>query len=253
VGIGLEAEGVSEERTSRGESKHMARNTDKLERLPNPFQIIPLEKHLESLDMGPFDRGERPRDHLYASELGYCPRAVWLGFKHPKPIDKEFSETRGALGHAIEELMAVKLARILVAREVTFRDERVSGRVDFVVRLKKGDPQIPVELKTTYAYTRFCANPEMSHLLQLGWYLTQMPEAPFGILIYYALDYPNSAHWTAIEIPHDDRFVEERVKRLWKIAHALEEPACENPGENARGERRCFSCSTHEGERGPPI
>lgn len=219
----------------------------KLDRLPNLFETLPLEKHLESLEMGPFDRGRRPRDHLYASELGSCPKAVWLGFNRPKPIDKEFSDHRGALGHCVEDGMAVKLARLLVAREVSFRNDKVSGRVDFVIRMEHGGPQIPVELKTTYAYPRAVDFPEMSHLLQLGWYLTQMPEAPFGILILYSLAYPTSGYWSAVQVPRDDDFVAEHVERLWRIIHKAEEPVCREPGLDDRGKPACFGCARYAG------
>ena len=212
------------------------------------FPEIPLERHLENLSVGQFDRGDRPRDHLYASELGYCPRAVWMGWKHPQPFDREFTETRGALGHAIEDLMAAKLARILVAREVSFRDDRVSGRVDFVVRLKRGGPQIPVEVKSTYAYTRFVKSPERSHLLQLGWYLTQMPDAPFGILIYYNLMVKGSGHWTALKIPPLPMSVYHAVRALWATVHLRSEPTCRESDPAT-----CFSCSTHADQRGAPV
>ena len=221
---------------------------------PNLFPIFPLDYILQEKSMGTFDRGARPRDHLYASELGYCPRAVWMGFKSPKPMDEHFTATRGALGHAIEALMAEKLNGLVVAKEVSFRDDFVSGRVDFVIRMERGGVQIPVELKTTYAYEKFVKSPELSHLLQIGWYLTQMPDAPFGLLVYYALQNKSydgskrdiSGEWTALQIPRDDKTVTARVATLWEVVHQPKQPKCESPGD-------CFSCMIHSAQRGAPI
>ena len=212
-----------------------------------PFPKFDLAALLEERDMGGFVRGVRPRDHLYASELGYCPRAVWLGFKKPRPDDKEFREGRGALGHAVEDLVYKKLNGFAVEREVSFRDERVSGRVDFVMRFSKRGPQIPLEVKSTYAYSRFVGDPMWAHLLQVGWYLTQMPEAPYGLLLYYSLEYSTSAQWTVLKIPRDDEAVKERVDALWKVVHSDKEPPCrEGKPED------CFDCSNHAGKREGP-
>src|SRR5208282_5100470 len=102
------------------------------------FKTIPLLRMADRKKVKPFERGDRPRDHLYASQLGSCARAVWFNWRFPnvRP-DDNFSETRGALGHWIENGVAEQLNGMLVAREVSFYDEKnhISGRADYIVRL----------------------------------------------------------------------------------------------------------------------
>ncbi len=208
------------------------------------FERIALQAIASRHRVKPFERGNRPRDHLYASQLGACARAVWYSWAYPdvRP-DDNFSETRGALGHAVEGVLAEQLNGIVVAREVSFYDEarHVSGRVDFIVRLVKDGPMIPVELKTTLAYDRFLAEPMASHLLQLRYYLTQVPEAPFGILVYYNLSGwgGKMGEWTALEIPRDDASVTEQAARLWRVVRQKEPPACEHHDDKDG----CWDCS----------
>lgn len=219
-----------------------------------PWPKFDLKTVMAARDSGDFDRGDRPRDHLYASELGYCARAVWMGWHNPQPFDKEFTEGRGALGHAIEELMVEKLGMaksggLIVAREVSFRDEKVSGRADFFLRLKKGTPQFPLELKTTAAFDQFMDTPPNSHLLQLRWYLTQAPDAPFGLLTYYNLSSWGGGlgKWDTLRVERDDEAVEKRVSYLWRIVHQDREPACE-----AEDPTDCWDCKIHSDKRGVP-
>jgi hypothetical protein len=224
---------------------------------PQPFHSLPLKRIADRRKALPFQRGNRPRDHIYASQLGACARAVWFDWYYPglRP-DDDFNETRGALGHAVESLIAKQLGPLLVAEEVSFYAEEahVSGRVDFVVRLKPTGPMIPVELKTTYAYDKFLRAPLPSHLLQLRYYLTQIPEAPFGILVYYNLSAwgGKSGHWTALVIPRDDGSVWARARFLWKIVHERDSPACDHEGEP----EPCWGCSRSAEAvlrgRGPP-
>lgn len=214
------------------------------------FSRLDLHEMAKRKRVLPFERGNRPRDHLYASHLGSCPRAVWFGWKYPelRPED-EFPETRGALGHWIEDGVAGQLNGMLVAREVSFYDEEhhISGRVDFIVRLTHAGPMIPVELKTTAAYDRFLAEPLENHLLQLRYYLTQMPDAPFGILIYYSLsafhrrgeEESTMGQWTALVIPRDDEAVRERAARLWRIVRHDQPPECEHRDDKGG----CWDCS----------
>lgn len=216
---------------------------------PRPaIEIMPLQQMLDERGPGEFQRGSRPRDHLYASELGHCPRSVWLEWHHPRPRDETFSRGRGALGHAVEHLMKENLRPFLVADEVTFRDEMVSGRADFFLRLGKGYPQFPAELKTTLAYDRFCSEPMREHVLQLQWYLSQEPSAPYGVLIYYNLSGwgGKMGEWKALVIPRDDTGVSAVAKKLWAIVHQSKEPECEEPG-------KCFWCDIAAGTEMKPV
>jgi len=210
----------------------------------NPFPAYPLHETLEGAPLPPvpaFKRTNRPRDHLWASELGTCARAVWLNWHYPRPHDDDFSQHRGALGHAVEEVLASKLSRMLIAREVSFNESRVSGRTDFVVYLE--GQQIPVELKSTYAFQRMLADPRESHVLQLLWYIQQLG-VPFGLLVYFDLsNYAgNSGHWSALRIPRDDARLEIRIGQLWMAVHSAVEPACESP------EEKCWDCGLAEGK-----
>jgi len=208
------------------------------------FKTIPLLRMADRKKVKPFERGDRPRDHLYASQLGSCARAVWFNWRFPnvRP-DDNFSETRGALGHWIENGVAEQLNGMLVAREVSFYDEKnhISGRADYIVRLTHDGPMIPVELKTTAAYDRFLDDPMGSHLLQLRYYLTQIPEAPFGLLVYYSLSSwgGKMGEWTALVIPRDDESVTNRSRFLWKIVHSDDAPLCEHESDKGG----CFDCS----------
>jgi len=207
---------------------------------PKPrFPSFPLRRLAHRRAVLPFERGARPRDHIYASELGKCPRAVWFNWHYPDARDGDFSEKRGALGHAVEEAFARQIAALTVSREVSFYDEEhhLSGRVDFVVRLSHAGPMIPVELKSTYAYSRFVADPMEPHLMQLRYYLTQMPEAPFGLLVYYNLSNWGGAagEWTSLRIDRRDRAVHGEANSLWEVVHRARPPDCE--------EKDCFDCS----------
>jgi hypothetical protein len=213
------------------------------------FKRYPLREIAKRRGVLPFERGDRPRDHIYASELGACARAVWYNWHFPdmRP-DDDFSEFRGALGHGIEEVVAKQIASVVVSREVSFYDEvaHISGRVDFVIRVTHDGEMIPVELKTTKAYGRFLEEPLDSHLLQLRYYLTQMPKAPFGLLVYYSLEGwgDTMGHWEALQIPRDDPSVFERAKHLHRLIAEARPPACEKMNE----EDGCWDCS-HSAEK----
>lgn len=206
------------------------------------YERFPLEELVAERDVGSFERVNRPRDRLWASELGYCARAAWRSWHNPKPHDLGFTNGRGALGKGVEEIIAVKLRCVIAAREVSFTSEHTSGRADFVLRLERGGPQIPCEVKSTYAYDRFLAEPMESHLLQLRYYLREMPEpdAPFGLLLYYNLsNYKGgSGKWACLRISRDDAAVSAREARLWAIVHSETEPACDAPDPTD-----CFPCS----------
>lgn len=210
---------------------------------PNTIRQIPLRNLAKRRGVVPFERGPRPRDHIYASELGKCARAVWFDWHYPEVRDNAFSETRGALGHAIEEVMARQLSPLVVAREVSFYDEKhhLSGRSDFVVRMKHHSPMLPLEVKSTYAYDRFRNEPLPGHVLQLRYYLSQIPEAPFGVLVYYCLSNwgGHAGEWTALAVPPDTKAVVHEAARLWDAVHQDLPPPCER----AQEKDGCFDCS----------
>jgi CRISPR/Cas system-associated exonuclease Cas4 (RecB family) len=198
------------------------------------YPTFPLAELLAGVSPPAVEWAPRPRDRLWASELGLCDRAVWFAWNRPREVDRRFTETRGALGHYIEDGLARVLAPITIGREVSLRDDYVSGRVDFLVRLAPGEEPIPIELKTTYA-ARLISHPMTAHVLQLRFYLTQMPAAPYGLLIYYRLDYAGSGSWTALRVSRADEAVRARVEQLWAVVHSAEPPPCREPGS-------CFYC-----------
>ncbi len=215
------------------------------------IEVLPLQQMLDERGAGEFKRGSRPRSALYASELGHCQRAVWLEWHHPKPRDEKFSQGRGWLGHCVEHGIKEWIRPFFVEDEVTLRDDRVSGRVDFVLRFGKDYPQVPMEVKSTYAFDKFCSEPMLEHLLQIRWYLQQQPDSPYGLLCYV-----NLANWNGqsgkrmvLVIPRDDAQVQARVDRLWKVVHQTKEPECEEP----EGVTKCFWCSIASGAEMMPV
>lgn len=221
--------------TARGGASH-----------PNPFRTFDLrtliDTKLKKIGAWPkkFVRIDRPRDRIYASDLGKCPRAVWLGWRHPRPHDDEFERKRGALGHAVEDMIAKVQDVLIVAREVSFVDERVSGRADFVLRID--NEQVPEEVKSTYAFDRFLADPPRTNVLQAAWYAMQLG-APFALLTYVNLaNYGgNSGDWNSLVIPRMDDELKREAEMLWQVVHTDKMPLCGNP-------KDCFDCSLFEHE-----
>jgi hypothetical protein len=213
----------------------------------NPFPIFPLRATVDSILGGPrrFVRANRPRDRLYASELGNCQRAVWRNWRFPRPHDEKFERGRGALGHAVEEMLASEFSPVLVAREVSFTNQRVSGRADFFIRLPPSDEfpqgvQVPVELKSTYALDMAVKDPKRAHVLQLRYYM-EASDAPFGFLIYINLGNwgGRSGEYVALKVDRNDHMLESFVNKLWRVVHRDAEPRCENE-DDPKG---CFDCS----------
>jgi CRISPR/Cas system-associated exonuclease Cas4 (RecB family) len=212
-----------------------------------PFPKFPLQDVIAGLMGGVFPprfvRANRPRDRIYASELGSCRRAVWRNWRNPKPHDVAFERGRGALGHAVEDLIAKHLAPIIVAREVSFTNDIVSGRADFFIRLPTGE-QVPVEVKSTYGFDLAIKDPKPSHFLQLSYY-SMSADSPFGLLIYVNLSNwgGQSGEWVALKVPRMDREVETRARYLRMLVQTPNEPECENPDD-------CWDCEHTNGESG---
>ena len=203
------------------------------------LEVVDLRAVADAASVGRYARKtNRPRDRLYASELGSCARAVWFNWRHPKPHDEEFERGRGMLGHAGEWVMKRHLRPILLGEEVTFTNHRVSGRADFFVRI--GLEQIPVEVKTTYALDLSVARPYPSHVLQAAFY-AMADDDPYAVLVYLNLgNYGGgSGKWVALKVPRMDAVLNARIDYLWEVVHSDEEPACENPGD-------CFACGLLE-------
>ena len=217
----------------------------KIEEERVPFPRFPLQETLAELDIaGTYVRANRPRDHIWASSLGACRKSVWTEWNHPRPHDDDFEQHRGALGHAVEDNMAAKLKRVIVAREVSFTTPLISGRADFVVRLERGGPMIPVECKSTTAFDWSMKDPKRAHVLQTQFYVSQT-DAPFGILLYYNLANwgGQMGHWGTLYVPRDDAGLQSRAELLWADVHGTDAPACENPGEK----NGCWDCNRAEG------
>jgi hypothetical protein len=213
------------------------------------FPRFPLDEKLAALDVGTYERGNRPRDRLWASQLGGCPRAVWHSWQHPRPHDDEFENHRGALGHAVEDMVFERLLkRITIAREVSFTNHKVSGRVDGFIRFDREEHQVPVEVKSTYAFDWSITAPHKDHVAQALWY-AQQDDSPFAILLYVDLsNYNNhSGHWGALRLPRADAWVDALTENLWAVVHANAEPVCREPGINPKtGKLKCFGCSLLE-------
>ena len=212
-----------------------------------PFPMFPLRATVDAVLRGPrrFVRKNRPRDRLYASELGQCQRAVWRNWRYPRPHDEKFERGRGALGHAAEVMLASELAPCLVAQEVSFTNTRVSGRADFFLRLPPSREypegiQVPVELKSTYGLDLAVNDPKRSHVLQLRFYM-EAADSPFGLLVYISLGNwgGQSGEYVALKVDRNDQMLESFVDKLWRVVHRNREPACEN----ADDPRGCFDCS----------
>ena len=199
-----------------------------------------IEEKLKLIGVFPkkFIRTDRPRDRLYASELGGCARSVWHSWRHPRPHDDSFDKGRGALGHAAEEMLAPQLEPLTVAREVSFTNTKVSGRVDFVLHVD--GEQIPLELKSTFGFDLALAKPYPSNVYQACWYAQQM-RAPYALLCYLNLGNwgGKTGMWATLKIPRMDKELEVETERLWEVVHQDVEPSCENPGD-------CFLCGLLE-------
>lgn len=208
------------------------------------FDLVSIIKKMFGGALPRYERGNRPRDRIYASELGDCQRAVWLNWRHPRPHDEAFERGRGALGHAVEHMLAEQLAPLIVAREVSFTNDIISGRADFFLRLPTGE-QIPLELKSTYGFQRAMAEPKPSHVLQLQYY-AMASDAPFGLLAYLDLSNygGNSGVWKTLRIPRNDEGVMKRAKYLRKLVEHGVEPTCEHAGDPDG----CWDCDRAEGK-----
>lgn len=198
-----------------------------------------LQKVITKQSIGTYRRkSSRPRDRIYASELGSCARAVWHNWRHPRPHDERFERGRGMLGHAAEWAMKHHLRPILLGQEVTFTNTRVSGRADFFVRV--GKHQVPLEVKSTYAMGLSLDKPKPSHILQAAYY-AMADDAPFALLVYFNLaNYGgNSGEWVALRIPRLDSTIEARTNYLWRLVHSEVEPDCEHADDKGG----CWDCS----------
>lgn len=208
-----------------------------------PFALRELlEDKLRSIGAYPrrfLREQDRARDRLYASELGHCARAVWLGWRNPQPHDEHFDENRGALGHAVEEMHAERVAPITAGREVSYTNHQVSGRVDFALRID--GEQIPEEVKSTYAQSRALNEPSYEHVLQLAYYMKSM-EAPYGLLTYINLANYNggSGEEASLRVPWTPalaKLLQDRIEYLWALVHQDVEPQCEDEDPS-----ECFWC-----------
>ncbi len=221
-------------------------NVDGWQIAEGTFARFPLDEILAKVDVGSYRRGNRPRDRLWASQLGGCPRAVWHSWQHPRPHDEEFEQHRGALGHAVEDMMFNgPFKRVAIAREVTFTNHRVSGRADGFLRFERDEHQVPVELKSTYGFDWALAEPHKAHVAQALWY-AQQDDSPYAILCYVNLSNYNdlAGHWGALRLERADEWLDALTEKLWAAVHSAEEPPCRDPGLNARTKKlACFDCS----------
>lgn len=203
-----------------------------------------LQAVVDAAKVGKYERKtSRPRDRLYASELGSCARAVWSNWRRPRPHDAEFERGRGMLGHAGEWVMKQHLAPIFLAEEVSFTNHRVSGRADFFIRID--GEQIPVEVKTTYAFDLSLGKPYPSHILQAAFY-AMADDDPYALVVYLSLGNwgGNSGKWAALKVPRMDESLNARIDVLWDVVHNDEEPKCEKPED-------CFECGLLGTEKRP--
>lgn len=229
-------------------------NVDGWELPADPFMRFDLDAAVERIGIGKFERGDRPRDRVWASQLGGCPRAAWWLWRHPKPHDDEFSDKRGAIGHAIEDVVfEVWLRPFTIAREVSFTNHKVSGRADGFCRFEPNGPQVPVEVKSTYAFDWALSLPHKAHVAQALWY-AQQADSPYALLLYVNLSNWNngSGNRAALILPRADAWIDALTEKMWRIVHEDSAPPCEKPGVDTRTHKlNCFECSIsgeHEGE-----
>mgnify|MGYP001615525314 CR=1 FL=1 len=127
----------------------------------------------------------------YPSEIGQCMRKVWYSFRNPKPFDKELKKVFEA-GNRLHEFVAdvfksdkveeVELVEKEIPFELAIDDFTISGRIDDLIRVKIGDKQALVEVKST-KNLKYMEEPSESHVMQLQLYL-HARKLTEGILLY---------------------------------------------------------------------
>ena len=127
----------------------------------------------------------------YPSEAGLCLRKVWYTFRNPKPVDKELLKVFEA-GNRLHEFVAEvfqsnKVPEVdLVEKEVPFEivvdDFVIAGRIDDLIRVKIGQTQALVEVKSTKDL-RYVEEPQENHVMQLQLYM-HARQLKDGILLY---------------------------------------------------------------------
>ena len=158
----------------------------------------------------------------YPSEIGQCMRKVWYSFRNPKPLDKELKKIFEA-GNRLHEFVADvfksdKVEEVdLVEKEVPFElnidDFTISGRIDNLIRVKIGNREALVEVKSTKDL-RYMEEPSESHVMQLQLYL-HARKITEGILLYLE---KNTLKSKTFHIKYDQNMLNQVIERF-KLLH----------------------------------
>lgn len=127
----------------------------------------------------------------YPSEVGQCMRKTWYTFRNPKPADKELKKVFEA-GNRLHEFVAdvfqsskveeVELVEKEAPFEIPIDNFVISGRIDDLIKIKIGDREALVEVKSTKDL-RYLEEASESHIMQLQLYL-HARKITEGILLY---------------------------------------------------------------------
>ncbi len=126
-------------------------------------------------------RPMRPREigRYYPSEIGFCLRKIWYGYRNPVPISPEVLKIFEA-GNVMHDFVATvfssprQKAVELLVEEMPFKMEKpeytISGRVDDIVIAKVNGEELLIEVKSSAAI-KWTKTPQTWHVSQLQLYM----------------------------------------------------------------------------------
>jgi len=167
-------------------------------------------------------RKDKDKTHLYVTDAGKCPRAVYFSMKDaPKePYDARSLRSFENGDHThIRLTSALFSLGIVCAVEVAIPpNETLHGRADAIVRID-GSPYV-VEFKSInrYAFENRLARPDPDHLKQLQLYL-HFFKLPKGILVYENKDTQDLKEFV---VEYDNALVARTLAELGEIRGYVE-------------------------------
>ncbi len=159
----------------------------------------------------------------YPSEIGQCMRKTWYSFRNPKPFDKELKKVFEA-GNRLHEFVAdvfqsdkveeVELVEKEVPFEINIDDFTISGRIDDLIKIKIGNKEALVEVKSTKDL-KYMEEASESHVMQLQLYL-HARKITEGVLLYLEKNTLKSKTFHIVYDPNVFNQVIERFRLLHK-------------------------------------
>jgi len=188
----------------------------------------------------------------YPSEVGQCMRKTWYAFRNPKPFDKELKKVFEA-GNRLHEFVAdvfksdkveeVELVEKEVPFELNFDDFTISGRIDDLIKIKLGNKEALVEVKSTKDL-RYMEEASESHVMQLQLYLhaRQIKE---GILLYLE---KNTLKSKTFHVVYDENVFNQVIERFRLLHKKLIDGKLPSPESRLDDNKRwmCISCQYAE-------